>query len=226
MARRNFGTVRKLASGRWQVRYPGPDNRLRAAPSTFASKTQALQFLATVEADLLRGDWRDSRQSVRTVSDWGTQFLRDQRPRLTPKTFALYESLFRSCVVEAFGAVPLNLVRKSAVREWVAALSARGLSASRVRQALGLLSQILDAAVDDELVDVNPCRGVRARAFRSRIRGSSRRNRSPGSARPCDHPSAFWWSCWPMEGCASVRRSPSAAAVWNSPSAASSSASR
>lgn len=162
MARRNFGTVRKLASGRWQARYPGPDNRLRPAAATFASKTEAVQFLATVETDLLRGSWRDSRLPVPTVSDWGAQFLRGQRPGLTPKTFALYESLFRSCVSDTFGSVPLNRVRKSAVREWVAALSSRGLSASRVRQALGLLAQIMDAALDDELIDVNPCRGVRA----------------------------------------------------------------
>jgi integrase len=96
------------------------------------------------------------------VSDWGGQFLRGQRPRLTPKTFALYESLYRNCIADVLGAVPLDAVRKSAVRDWVAGLSTRGLSASRVRQALGLLSQIMDAAVDDELIVVNPCRGVRA----------------------------------------------------------------
>lgn len=33
--RRRFGSVRKLPSGRFQARYPGPDGLLRSAPETF-----------------------------------------------------------------------------------------------------------------------------------------------------------------------------------------------
>ena len=32
---RQFGSIRKLSSGRYQARYRGPDGKLRAAPSTF-----------------------------------------------------------------------------------------------------------------------------------------------------------------------------------------------
>jgi hypothetical protein len=85
------------------------------------------------------------------------------RPRLTVKTAALYDSLFTGCIEPAFGEVPLSKVRKIEVREWVAALSARPLSPSRLRQALGLLSQILAAAVEDDLLAVNPCPGYALR---------------------------------------------------------------
>ncbi|MGW0103211.1 site-specific integrase, partial [Nocardia sp. NPDC003354] len=37
--RREFGTVRKLPSGRWQARYLGPDGQRHKAPETFATKT-------------------------------------------------------------------------------------------------------------------------------------------------------------------------------------------
>jgi hypothetical protein len=31
---RRFGSVRKLPSGRYQIRYPGPDGRIRTGPET------------------------------------------------------------------------------------------------------------------------------------------------------------------------------------------------
>ena len=34
--RRQFGSIRKLSSGRWQARYAGPDGQPVRAPSTFA----------------------------------------------------------------------------------------------------------------------------------------------------------------------------------------------
>ena len=40
--RRRFGAIRKLPSGRWQVRYRDPvTDQLRPAPETFKTKTDA-----------------------------------------------------------------------------------------------------------------------------------------------------------------------------------------
>ena len=44
MGRRLLGTIRKLPSGRYQARYPGPDGRMRNAPETFARKSDARHF--------------------------------------------------------------------------------------------------------------------------------------------------------------------------------------
>jgi hypothetical protein len=41
MAKRRFGRVRRLPSGRWQARYLGPDGIDGAAPQTFGSKGDA-----------------------------------------------------------------------------------------------------------------------------------------------------------------------------------------
>ena len=35
---RRFGNVRKLPSGRYQIRYPGPDGRMRTGPETYERK--------------------------------------------------------------------------------------------------------------------------------------------------------------------------------------------
>ncbi len=42
--RPHYGAVRKLLSGRYQVRYRGVGGRLTAAPETFASKVEAQRW--------------------------------------------------------------------------------------------------------------------------------------------------------------------------------------
>jgi hypothetical protein len=44
-ARRQFGRVRKLPSGRWQARYPDGSGRDAPAPVTFVSKGDATASL-------------------------------------------------------------------------------------------------------------------------------------------------------------------------------------
>ena len=40
-AKRDFGTIRKRANGRWQAYYMGPDQAFHRAPSTFEAKVDA-----------------------------------------------------------------------------------------------------------------------------------------------------------------------------------------
>ena len=55
MARRSFGTTRRLPSGRWQARYATKDGERITAPDTFRTKADANRWLATIEADMARG---------------------------------------------------------------------------------------------------------------------------------------------------------------------------
>src|SRR5215467_14209710 len=57
--RRRFGAVRRLPSGRFQARYPGPDGVLRPADDTFDTKTEAEVWLTRKEAEIIDGDWID-----------------------------------------------------------------------------------------------------------------------------------------------------------------------
>lgn len=161
-SKRRFGNVRRLPSGRWQARYLAPDGQAHTAPNTFPTKADATKYLATVEADLCRGQWRDHRVGLVTVGEWADRYLTAHSARLKPRTATLYRGLLTSCILPAFGTVPISGVQKIAVREWLTGLSAeRGLSPSRVGGALRLLSQVMDAAVDDNLRADNPCRGVK-----------------------------------------------------------------
>lgn len=107
MSRRRFGSVRRLQSGRWQARYYLPDGTRRSPAQRFATKTDALRFLATVEADLLCGTFRLTQAPSQTVATWAARHIAAQTGRLTPKTQALYESLLRSCIEPRLGAVPI-----------------------------------------------------------------------------------------------------------------------
>ncbi len=61
--REAWGRLRKLPSGRWQARYPGPDGNSYTArtdddqPLTFLTKTDARTWLAGIQTKIARGDW-------------------------------------------------------------------------------------------------------------------------------------------------------------------------
>lgn len=61
--REPWGRLRKLPSGRWQARYPGPDGEMYTArtdddkPLTFSTKTDARTWLAGVHTKIARDLW-------------------------------------------------------------------------------------------------------------------------------------------------------------------------
>ncbi len=56
MAKRAFGTVDKLPSGRFRARFRGPDGRRHA--KVLGTRADAWAWLATQQTDLLRRIWR------------------------------------------------------------------------------------------------------------------------------------------------------------------------
>ncbi len=93
MSRRKFGAIRRLPSGRWQVRYPGPRGELIPGPHTFASKVEASRYLSAVETDMVRGQWVDSRASSVQLRDYSVAWLQQRSIRgrpLAPRTTDTY----------------------------------------------------------------------------------------------------------------------------------------
>jgi len=161
MARRRFGSSRKLPSGRWQARYYGPDGVRRNAPMTFRTKKDAERWLTLKEAEIAKGEWVNPDAGKVTVAEWGNRWLDSVRPSLKPKTHASYVSLFRTQIEPRFGAMALAAVRPISVSEWGADMHSRGLSASRIRQAHVVLALMMEAAVTNELIRVSPCIGTK-----------------------------------------------------------------
>ena len=122
---RSFGTIRKLASGRWQARYRGPDGYLRSAPHTFAYKADASKWLALTQAELLSGGWIDPEAGRVSFPVYAAAWI-DERPGLRPKTIQLYRYLLRAHLQEAFGSATIAGISEADVRRWRADMLSAG----------------------------------------------------------------------------------------------------
>ncbi len=161
--RRSFGRVRRLPSGRFQVRYPSPDKELISAPQTFASYKEADAYLAVVQADLLRGTWIDHRSSTITLREYADQWIVDRRIRETTK--AKYQGLLDRHILPKFGSMELGRITTQSIRSWNASLAAK--HPDTAAQAYRLLATIFNTAIDDNLLGRSPCREKGASHYRN-----------------------------------------------------------
>jgi integrase len=155
--KRRFGRIRKLPSGRYQARYHDPDGTDRPAPHTFASKTDADRWLTAIEADIIKGTWRNPDHGRVPLGEYLTEWI-NHRPGLRPRTIDLYRWLNRKYIEPTLSRVFLTDITPGTVRAWRAELIAGGTAATMVAKAYRLLRAVLNTAVDDELIRRNPCR--------------------------------------------------------------------
>jgi integrase len=155
--RRRFGSVRRLPSGRYQARYPGPDGLMRPADDTFETKTGAEVWLTRKEAEILEDDWIDPDAGEVLLSDYGSTWI-DERPGLRSKTVTLYRYLLRAHITPHFPATTIAGLKPGAVRRWRKKLLDNGVSPVTAAKAYRLLRAIMNTATDDGLIRRNPCR--------------------------------------------------------------------
>jgi hypothetical protein len=161
--RRNFGSVRRLPSGRWQVRYWLEGERC-AAPQTFATTADASAHLATVQADTLRGAWVDPAAGKVTFAEYAEKWRAAQVHR--PTTGAQVESYFRRHVYPRIGARQRASPRPSDIQGFVKSLAAgdqgrKPLAPATVELVYTWVSTVLAAAVRDRVITFSPCQQIR-----------------------------------------------------------------
>lgn len=156
MTRRDFGTTRRLPSGRWQARFSAPDGSRLAAERTFATRAEAAAYLSGVQADLDRGSYIDPTAGGETFGDYATTWLA-QRADLRPRTAELYEGLLNRHLLPHLATVTLAQLTPAVVRRWHAGRLQAGVGRSTVAKAYRLLKTILNTAVADEVLARNPC---------------------------------------------------------------------
>lgn len=155
--RRRFGYVRKLRSGRWHATYTAPDKSTVNGPTTFERKGDALAWLDLESAAITSGKWRpaitEEEKESPTFGAYAEEWL--TRRELKPRTRIEYSRLLVA-LVEHFGAKPLDAISAADIREWYAKQDANRPTRRAHRYAL--LRTILNTAVEEELLDVNPAR--------------------------------------------------------------------
>jgi integrase len=170
---RGFGGIEKLPSGRLRVRWRDADGRRCRAPQTFATLADARSYLATVQADMLRGVYRAPKRVTQTLEAYGKDWVAS-RPQLKDSTRHQYAIDLRRHVLPYLGDRALDKIGADDVREWLSSLQGdlrKALSHDEVAKGGGfrdgrataarayrLLRAILQTAVDDEVIVRNPCR--------------------------------------------------------------------
>ena len=154
---RRFGNVRKRESGRYQIRYPGPDGRIRTGPETYERKSDAERALVIIEGQMASGSWTDPERGRIKLGDYASVWIAERG--LRPRTMDLYRWLLKKHITPYLGGVPVGKMSARLVREWRAALLGNGVSVSVAAKAYRLLRAVMTTAVDeDSMLPRNPCR--------------------------------------------------------------------
>jgi len=155
--KRQFGTVRKVPSGRWQARIrDGGTNRL-VPLGTFPTKAAADEAISMARGQQSRGLWVKPSAGKVTLATYADGWLA-RRADLRPRTRELYESILTHHIKPRLGVGELGRITSGTVRAWHASLVGATPSGSLVpAKSYRLLRTILGGAVDDELIARNPC---------------------------------------------------------------------
>ena len=148
---------RHFPRGGWKATYRGPDGKERS--KTCPTKAKAEAWLATEQADQLRGVYIDASAGRVTFGEYASQWMAVQPWR--PSTRETTAAVLRR-ILPAFGDRPIRSLRTSELQAWAVGLEAR-LAPSTVESTVRLLAAILKAAEVDRLIPRSPAQGVRLR---------------------------------------------------------------
>ena len=157
--RRHLGAVDRLPSGRYRLRLTDPATGRRTAAGTFTTRADAERALAAAVSAQDRGTFVSAQRTI-TLTDYSVQWLATRLTsngtRLRPRVRELYEGQLRLHILPTLGPAPLAKLRATTVRSWHSGLVDNGPGASTAAKCYRLLRAILNTAVEDGLLAVNP----------------------------------------------------------------------
>lgn len=147
--------IRKTGHGTWECRIYIAGRRLSR---TFTRYEDAQDWAAEQRTEANRGTWVDPRDGNVRLGRWAEAWL-DGQAHLRPSSKRAYDSKVRNHILPEFGDRRLASLSTLQVRQWVTRM-ADDLAPSTVRNILAILKQMLDAAVEDRLVQRNVAASV------------------------------------------------------------------
>ena len=125
MGKRVRGSIRRLPSGRWQVRYTGLDGLRRTLEQTHRTKAEAEAAYAIVAADMATGRWVDPSLAGVTFGTYAARWVAE-RATITGRTRELYGTLLRLHLAPVPGRGPAAVPLARAGAAVAAGSSGRG----------------------------------------------------------------------------------------------------
>ena len=170
------GSIEKRGN-RYRASYYDPTGALTAsgrprkvyAPHSFLARADAEEWLIT-EWNLVRwGNWTHPKdraaakaRAALTLDDYLDRFITARGYRVT--TEATMRSVYDNRIRGHLGSRPLADITAADVREWQAALRANPDTAGTAKRnydAFVMLSTMFSQAIEHDLIEVNPCSGVK-----------------------------------------------------------------
>ncbi|QAY68802.1 tyrosine-type recombinase/integrase [Xylanimonas protaetiae] len=169
-ARETWGSLRKLPSGRWQARYPGPDGRTYPARTeddqalTFQTKSDARGWLARVQVTIADGRWeppaaaaarRRAERAAEAARNVGFRAYAEQwidMVRTTPSrsgkmrsagTVRSYRSKITGYLIPEFGDIPVREIDIVRIRQMVSRLDTIPAEVNRKAEHNGITRPVL-----------------------------------------------------------------------------------
>ncbi|MGW3183864.1 tyrosine-type recombinase/integrase [Kitasatospora sp. NPDC001119] len=148
-------TDRYSTGKRYRARYEGPDGREKSKSFPDRQKRQAEIWLIETEADMSRGQYVDPRAGRTTFQQFAERWLKAQTT--DPASQVLVETRLRLHAFPRIGRRPLDSFRPSHIQELVKELEQSPISGGYARNIYSDVRAVLSAAVDDGLLNRNPC---------------------------------------------------------------------
>lgn len=160
-----MATIKRYATAagpRWEVRYRTPEGAT-SRKRGFETKKAAENWDADNKVAINKGDYVAPSRGRVKVGDLAPAWLDRKTATTEPSHSRTLESSWRNHVAPTWSATPVNRVTVTGVKNWTAAMTAAGCSATTVLRALGVLAGILDDAVADGRIVKNNARGLSTR---------------------------------------------------------------
>lgn len=151
-------TDKRTGRPRYLVRYRKPSGT-QSMKRGFTTKRDAETWLHDVEGAKQRGEFVAVAAGKVPLHEIAGPWLAWKRTRVKPSTYDGIEGAWRIHIQPAFGTTPLFRIMPSDIEAWLTRIS-ETRSPTVVRRAHAALAQMLDTAVRDRRLTVNPARGI------------------------------------------------------------------
>jgi integrase len=131
----------------------------REVTRSFVTRDEAMRWKREQERAFERGEWIDPQASSIRFGEWTASWMAT-KSNLAPRTVKNYETRIRTLLLPTFGSMKLTAITNNEISKWVANSKEVGRGSVSIRQAYGVLKQILAAAVLDCRLTRNPATGV------------------------------------------------------------------
>lgn len=156
-----MASIKKRPNGSWRARYRDTDGKEHARH--FPRKIDAQQWLDTVTASVVRGDYIDPRAGVVTFAafyaSWSALQLWESGTR---------ENMDLVAKQATFADMELRKIRRTHVEAWVQHMVGRDLGPRTIHTRVSHARSVFRAAVRDQIIPRDPSDGVRLPRARSR----------------------------------------------------------